>query len=175
MRPILALATAVALALAAAPARATAATVLAYVEETGGAPQAEYPHPVRDGLLGRLFDLGHIVFDLGDELVRDVDWRTGHSTSLLALATEGRAELIVVARSETRVTPRERGRPLVEVTLSYHVLDASGRWVRSVASGILSATNRGKEDATDATAMIRRLGADAAEAAQAAWSSAVEG
>ena len=157
------------LAFATAAAVAPAATVMVYVEEVGEGASTQDPRPVRDGLLGGLFDRGHIVFDVGETKADGVDWETGESSTLTAIAVEGGAELLVLARSEIRLTRREGSRPLVEVSLTYHVVDLSDPSARGVASGLLSSSNRGKEDEADASAVARGIGTELAAAVHAAW------
>jgi hypothetical protein len=157
------------LAFATAAAVAPAATVMVYVEEVGEGASIQAPRPVRDGLMGGLFDRGDIVFDVGETKADGVDWGTGKSSALEAIAVEGGAELLVLARSEMSLTRREGGRPLVEVSLTYHVIDLSDRSARGVASGLLSGSNRGKEDEADATAVARGIGTELAAAVHAAW------
>ena len=152
---------------AAAPAVLPAAGVLVYIEETGDVILAQNGHPIRDEVLAGLFDRGYIVFDPGEDSVGDVAWASGETASLLRAAVEGGAGVIVVARSEARATKREQGRPVVEASLVYFVLRVSESGANAIASGSLSASNRGKEEEVSAEAVVHELGASLAAAVYA--------
>lgn len=162
------------LVLVATPTIVPAATVMVYVEELGEGASPQDPRPVRDGLLGGLFDRGQIVFDSGETKVAMIDWETGESSTLATMAVEGGAEILVIVRSQMRVTRREGGRPLVEVTLSYHVTDLYNQTSPRVASGRLSSSNSGRENETDATAVAQGIGTELAAAVDAACARAAK-
>lgn len=152
-------------ALALGPLHLRAATILAYVEEAGQTAGGAEARPVKEALLGVLFDRGHIVFDPGGMSITDVSWQTGDSPTLLAMATAGGAELILLVRAEARSVSRDKGGPTVEVAASYRIIAVASGRPRAAASGVITATNQGREQEMGPVAVARTAGAAVATAA----------
>jgi hypothetical protein len=149
------------LALGAAQARAE--TFMLLVEELRDGNAAAQPLASEEGLMARMFELGHVTFDSGP-YVPTVDWASLEFQEPLSLAREGRAHYLAAIRVQAQTlgsVPAADGPPgrtldQLQAQAQYYLWNAQSDTLLS--QGECALDNRGREQELPYETLLFQVG-----------------
>jgi hypothetical protein len=115
-----------------------AETFFVYVEEVTISKETLDAPAIREGLLGGLFEKGHIVFD-DLEIANTMDWEKANFKTVINKALVGGARYMVAIKATTKSTTVDAGQLKLEHTARYYFFDVEK--VQLIKEGEISKAN----------------------------------
>jgi len=149
--------------LALGAARAGAETFMLLVEEVHDGNRSVQPLASTEGLMARMFELGHVTFDSG-AYVPQVDWGEMEFGEPLGLAREGRAHYLAAIRIQAQTlgsVPAPDGPPgrtlaQLQAQARYYLWNAQEGTL--LAEGECTMDNRGREQELPYETLLFQVG-----------------
>ncbi|RKX86546.1 MAG: hypothetical protein DRP57_01260 [Spirochaetes bacterium] len=131
-------------------------TLCLYVEERTNGEFGPFPPPTKEGIYYGLFDGNHIVFDMGDKNILNVNWGKQDFSSALNISLEGGARYFVAVKVNTKQVKSKERKVHVKTSASYYLYDA--RYSKLIVKGNIKGSNEGEENRINQSKLDFSLG-----------------